>query len=200
MDNVMVNIREYEPSDKVAWLRCRVLAYLDTSYHDDVRTTKPMYENPSIELVATEGEYIAGFLDIECEASPGDICSNRPGLGAMIWDVAVHPDWRRRGIAAQLLEKAVARLQGQEIVRLEAWTRDDEAANAWYIAQGFEKMDSYLHVYVGRGEEAIVSTIPGLMPICSFAQYTGEDTGAIRDRFSRVHECSLFELRLRNSV
>ena len=32
-----VTIRDYEPADEEAWLRCRVLAFLHTAYYDDAR-------------------------------------------------------------------------------------------------------------------------------------------------------------------
>ena len=196
MDDCHATIREYRPSDEVAWLRCRAVAFLDTAYYDDVRTEKPKYENPSVELVAAEEDRIVGLLDIEHEVSPGDVCSNRPGLGGMIWDIAVHPDRRRCGVASRLLRGAVNRLRGLGVTRTEAWTRDDEAANLWYAKQGFKKIDSYLHVYVLGRDGAVTSTIPGLKPVCTFAHYVGENTDEIRAKFERVHECSLFELRL----
>ncbi len=34
-------IRDYRTSDETSWLRCRVLAFLDTAYYDDVWTAKP---------------------------------------------------------------------------------------------------------------------------------------------------------------
>ena len=32
----MFKIRSYEPEDEAGWLRCRVLAFLDSAFHDDV--------------------------------------------------------------------------------------------------------------------------------------------------------------------
>ena len=41
-------IRPYQPSDEAQWLRCRVLAFLDTAYYDNVCREKEHYSNPSI--------------------------------------------------------------------------------------------------------------------------------------------------------
>lgn len=191
----MFRIRDYRLEDETQWLRCRALSFLDTAYYDDVRRNKPTYENPSIELVAISERQLVGLLDIEYETSAGTVCSHREGLAGMIWELAVHPDHRRRGIASSLLAQALPRLRQAQIVRLEAWTRDDECARGWYRKQGFTKLDSYLHVYIQKSEGGIISTIPGLIPINSFAHYTGSDTETIRKKYSRVHECRLYELR-----
>jgi len=32
---------------------------------------------------------IVGLIELECETEPGTVCSDQPGLGAMIWHLAV---------------------------------------------------------------------------------------------------------------
>jgi hypothetical protein len=69
----------------------------------------------------------------------------------------------------------------------------------WYESNGFVQIYSYLHVYVeGKPELAGVfsSELQGLKPVKVFAHYTDEDgRDAIRARFSRVHDCVLYERR-----
>jgi hypothetical protein len=48
-------IRSYEPAHEQSWLRCRVLAFLDTAYFDSVEREKEPYDQPAIELVEGEG-------------------------------------------------------------------------------------------------------------------------------------------------
>lgn len=197
-----MQIREYRPEVEEGWLRCRVLAFLHSAYYDNVLREKERYRYPAIELVAELDGTIVGLIDLECEAEPGTVCSNRPGLAAMIWHLAIHPDCRGRGIARALLEEAVARARERGIVRLEAWTRDDADVRRWYERQGFEPVDSYLHVYVDGPEElhaVIRSQVPKLYPVFTFAHYTGEEREWVRGRFRRVHECVLYELRLEES-
>ncbi|MGG4019749.1 GNAT family N-acetyltransferase [Priestia megaterium] len=57
----------------------------------------------------------------------------------MIWHIAVHPDFRRKGIAHQLLCEAENRVKKLGINYLEARTHDDVWINKWYLAIYFEK-------------------------------------------------------------
>jgi ribosomal protein S18 acetylase RimI-like enzyme len=112
----------------------------------------------------------------------------------------VIPELRRQGIATRLLEAAEEAVRERGIVRLEAWTRDDDWVQRWYESHGFERICSYLHVYVDGRDEidgAIRSELAGLRPIKVYAQYTDDEgRDAIRARFERVHDCVLYERRL----
>ena len=192
-------IRQYRDEDERGWVICRVLSFLDSAFFDDVRQAKEHYEHDAIELIAELHGEIVGLLDVECETAPGTVCEARPGLGGMIWHLAVHPDHQQRGVATALLREAESLARERSIVRLEAWTRDDRAARAWYESRGFERVQGYLHVYIELDEglrELFPITDDGLRPVRAFAHYVGDDPNAIRRRFRRVHEDVLYELRL----
>ncbi len=188
-------IRDYEERDEVGWVRCRALAFLDTAYYDAVERAKQRYERSAIELVAERGGEIVGLIDVECEEDAGTVCSERPGLGGMIWHVAVHPDHRRQGIGEALVQRARAEQYGIE--RLEAWTRDDRWVQQWYERLGFAQIESYLHVYVelDDGLRELFPITNGIRPVKLFAHYVGDQRDALRRRFARVHDCVLYELR-----
>ncbi|HEU0304083.1 MAG TPA: GNAT family N-acetyltransferase [Gaiellaceae bacterium] len=190
-------VRSYEDTDERGWLECRVLSFLDTAYYDAVDREKEHYERPSVELVAEVDGRIVGLIDVELEQEPGTVCWDRPGLGGMIWHLAVLPEHRRQGIAKQLLAAAEAAARPLGVERFEAWTRDDPWVQAWYEANGFERVYSYLHVYVhGRDEiDGVVSSELDLRPVKLFAHYTGDRLDEIRARFERVHDCVLYERR-----
>jgi ribosomal protein S18 acetylase RimI-like enzyme len=194
-----VRVRPYREDDERGWVVCRVLSFLSSAFFDDVRTAKERYEHPAIELVAERDGEIVGLIDVECEDEPGSVCEDRPGLGGMIWHLAVHPDHQRLGIATELLREAERRARARGVVRLEAWTRDDVAPRAWYEERGFELVHSYLHVYVEL-EEGLRSMFPisadGLRPVRMFAHYVGDERDDVRRRFARVHEDVLYERRL----
>jgi ribosomal protein S18 acetylase RimI-like enzyme len=181
-------------ADEQGWLRCRVLGFLDSAFHDDVRREKEHYDGPAVELVALADNQVVGLLDLELEPAPG-VLHDTEARGGVIWHVAVHPDYRRRGIATALLERAleVAREHGLEIVQ--AWTRDDEWVHRWYEACGFQARYSYLHVYMSPAEarEEVTLRTEGLRPVLAFAHYTGENRDELRRRFERVHDDVLFE-------
>ena len=189
----MTHIRDYQDSDEPAWLRCRVLAFLQTPYFDDVLTEKPRYPQPAIELVAIEDGQLAGLIDIEDRVTPG----KQPKTG-VIWNVAVHPDFQRRGIGRSLLELAKETAVSRGIARFEAWTRDDATTCSWYESQAFKLVDRYLHVYMSQKEAAksLVCTELDLKILKVFAHYTGDDPEYVRSHFERAHECRQYALDL----
>ena len=186
-----VVIRPYEERDERGWLICRLLAFFDTAFFDSVERAKERYDKPSIELVAEKDGEIVGLLDVECDS---DGLAARPGRGAMIWHLATHPGHRRQGIASALLDDAERHARGREIVRLEAWTRDDAATQRWYERHGFVQVDSYLHVYLERDD---LRPFDGeLRLVRAFAHYTGDRREEMRALYSRVHDDVLYEKRL----
>jgi GNAT superfamily N-acetyltransferase len=191
------DVRSYREDDEEGWVRCRALSFLHSAFYDTVRADKERYDGPSIELVADLDEQIIGLIDVECEREPGTVCSAREGLGGMIWNIATHPDYQRRGVATGLLEEAKRHAQQLGLVRFEAWTRDDPQVHAWYEARGFRMIDSYLHVYVelGDGLRDLFPVTQGLRPVKLFAHYVGDERDEIKRRFARVHDCVLYELR-----
>ena len=166
----------------------------------DVAKAKPIYENECIELVAEVGNTVVGLLDIERQAAAGlpPALGEDAGTLGMIWDLAVHPDYRRRGIASEMLAEASSRARGMGVEQLEAWTRDGRGAEQWYTSQGFGEADSYYHVTIEgeRVEQAVKCRIPGLTPIRVFAHCTGNMPPSLRRLCTRVHECRLYRLQL----
>ena len=181
-----VTIRDYSPSDEQGWLRCRVLGFLNTAYFDDVLTKKPTYEGVAIELVAESAGTIVALMDIAVG-----------GEEATIETVAVHPDLARAGIGSLLLAEGVRRLPSS-VTTLDAWTRDDQAANNWYVAKGFTENFRYLHVYASGVEagRAIAQTRAGLTPVAAFLHADDSAEAAMRDSFSRVYVCRQYLLSL----
>ncbi|MCZ4328160.1 GNAT family N-acetyltransferase, partial [Brachybacterium paraconglomeratum] len=80
------------------------------------------------------------------------------------------------------------------ITTLDAWTREDEPALAWYRARGFVESEHYLHVYKGweDSSEGWMSPAQLSAPITAFCHAALEDEADIRARFSRVYVCRRF--------
>ncbi|HHK5601563.1 TPA: GNAT family N-acetyltransferase [Bacillus tropicus] len=187
-------IRDYQNEDEQGWLRCRVLAFLNTAYYDNVLNKKEVYENPSIELVAEMDGEIVGLIDVEYEKKEKTVCSRGTGLGGMIWHIAVHPDYARQGIGESLLKAAEKRAIDLNLNRFEAWTRDDDWVRNWYEKMGFRLTESYYHLYF-EGKEVnnrISSNIPNLYPILVFGHYDGEETDQFKG-LTRKHQCVCYE-------
>jgi len=191
-------IRSYQPSDELQWVRCRVLAFLDSAYYDNVLRAKEKYQNLAIELICQINGQIVGLIDVEYETVVGSVCSNNDNLNGMIWHLAVLPEFRKRGIAGRLLQHAIALVKNQGVTRLEAWTRDDQFVLDWYHRQGFAKKQTYLHVFTENDECDLICDpkIRQLYLCGAFAHYIGDQPETIKKQFARVHECSMYELMI----
>lgn len=180
-------IREFGDDDARGWLECRLLSFLDTAYFDDVKTEPTVFEGSAIRLVADVDGVVAALIDVELD-----------GDTATIDTIAVHPSHQRDGLATALLRAAIERLP-DEVATIDAWTRDDTGANAWYAAQGFSVRHRYLHVYKQWDEPDDGWTSPaGLSaPVIAFAHAPIELEAQMRARFRRVHICRQYVRPLR---
>jgi ribosomal protein S18 acetylase RimI-like enzyme len=182
-------VRPYTPADEPGWLRCRALAFLGTQYYDDVKPRRTTFELPFISLVGVSDDgVVAGLLDVEIDNN----------AAATIDTVAVHPDHTRHGIATALLDAVVPQLRASGVTALDAWTRGDEAANAWYHRSRFRENFRYLHVYKNGDEPAEGFTTPGGLsaPVTAFMHADISLQEEMRARFARVHVCRQYLRRL----
>lgn len=176
-----VAIRPYEAADESSWVRCRALAFLTTQYYDDVWPRRPDVSAPSFGLVAVDGEgRVIGLLDVSVDAQ-----------AATIHSIATHPSHQGAGIGTALLEAAVGRLADGGVSSIDAWTREDPAANGWYRRNGFSETFQYLHVHLEDGDDAEgFTTPPGFSgPVRAFVHAGIEREQELRERFARVYVC-----------
>ncbi|ACZ23338.1 acetyltransferase [Sanguibacter keddieii DSM 10542] len=172
---------------------CSPSSVLSTQYYDDVRPRRAPLEERSVGLVAVspspEGEEVVGILDVDVEVDAAE---------ATIDTLAVHPDHARSGIGAAMLAVAVGRLRAQGLGSLDAWTREDAAANGWYQAQGFVERYRYVHVHKEGGDDPRGFRSPeGLStPVRAFAHAPLEMEAQLRAEFSRVYVCRQYVLNL----
>ncbi|PZF83990.1 GNAT family N-acetyltransferase [Jiangella anatolica] len=161
-------------------MRCRLLSFFATQYYDDVVTRRPRYDEPSIQLVAAAGAEVVGILDVTIRDA-----------AATIETVAVLPEHARAGIGTRLLHTALPELERRGPRTLDAWTREDPAANAWYRRSGFQEGHRYLHVYQDWDERDAGLAAPGELgtPVRVFAHAPIEREAQLRARFRRVHVC-----------
>lgn len=173
----MPTIRAYRPADEPSWLQCRLLSFFATDYYDDVKVAKTPLAPGSIELVAERDGEVVGILDVEID-----------GDAATIDTIAVHPTAQRTGLANALLYAALDLLP-PKVATLDAWTREDAAANAWYLAAGFRETHRYLHVYVGDGDPTFPGPEGMSSPVIAFMHAPIEREVEVREVYRRVYVC-----------
>jgi hypothetical protein len=84
------------------------------------------------------------------------------------------------------------------VATLDAWTRDDLAANAWHRACGLTENFRCVHVYKDHdGSDEGFETPDGLSkPVTAFMHASIEREAEFRARFRRVHLCRQYLRRL----
>ncbi len=129
-----ITIREYTAADETAWVRCRVISFLDCSYWNDVKREKERYPHPGISLVADADGMIVGLIDGELDSE--DLTVRDHGRGAVVWHMAVLPEYRRFGVGMALWKEMEKRLIRAGVTHCELWTQEDTAANQFYQRMG----------------------------------------------------------------
>ena len=104
-------------------------------------------DNPlSIWLVAVEGECLAGYVGSQTVLDESDMMN-----------IAVHPDFRRCGVAKQLVEQLVEALKqrGSRCLTLEVRT-SNEPARKLYEKLGFQQIGLRKNYYRNPREDALI--------------------------------------------
>ena len=104
-------------------------------------------KNPlSYWLVALEGETVAGYVGSQTVIDETDMMN-----------IAVHPDFRRQGIAEMLVEQLVAGLKekGSHCLTLEV-RQSNEPANRLYEKLGFAQIGLRKNYYRNPRENALI--------------------------------------------
>ena len=104
-------------------------------------------KNPETFLVARVKDRIVGYAIIDRSMDLYHLVS-----------IAVHPDFRRTGVATGLLHAVEERLTNRGPIRLEV-RESNNAAIQFYLKHGFEKRD-VVPGYYADGENAIVMEKP----------------------------------------
>ncbi|WP_424320659.1 GNAT family N-acetyltransferase [Lacticaseibacillus chiayiensis] len=133
-------IQDYQPEMLESWLRCRALAYMRSSFQDEITAEKEdVLDNEGVSLVAINDQQVVGiaeaiFLDRD-NAKAESYGLPAATVLTTLDTLAVHPDYQHIGIAKALLNQLRQRLKMRGGVLL-IYTLDDEAANGLYQAIG----------------------------------------------------------------
>lgn len=140
----MIYIREMYPDDIPDVVKIERLSFTtpwsETSFQSEI------YSRYSITRIAELNGIIVGYI---CVRHIADECH--------LLDLAVHPDYRRRGIAAMLLDNAIQelRLDGCRFFYLEV-RASNYAARKLYEKFGFNLVRTRKGYYVNPTEDAVI--------------------------------------------
>lgn len=192
-------IRDYCSEDEQKWVRCRVIAFLDCSYWNDVKREKEKYSKPSINLVAQENGEVIGFMDTELD-SDNSSCNNKGERNSVIWNLGVLPEYRKLSVARKLWEETKKRLYDRNIHYCELWTQEDEAANNFYKKMGFrlQENQTWLRCYSqGKKSKSLLNDklghIYGPEELIFGTQVSRRDE--LKDICYRMDEVRLYNIR-----
>lgn len=136
----MTIIQDYTPNLKESWLRCRALAYMHSSFTDEITDQREdIPTNRGISLVAISNGQVVGLVDAiylkSNEANPESYGLKAGTVLTVLDAVATHPDYQHQGIARELINEVVHRLRprGGELL---IYTLDDVPANSLYRSLG----------------------------------------------------------------
>ena len=97
-------------------------------------------------LVAVEGGAVVGYVGSQTVIDTTDMMN-----------IAVHPDFRRRGIAQMLVEQLVAKLKARQSLRLMLEVRSSNmGAQALYEKMGFTQVGLRKNYYRNPKEDALI--------------------------------------------
>lgn len=139
-------IREYRCEDETAWLKAWAHVVITSHAWYFVYQVRPKYDRSAIRLVAESDGLIVGFLDIELEDEPGEICFRRDALGGFAWEFGVLPEYRGQGIGRALVEEGARRVRQAGRSHVEYWSMDE---NAWgfYRHMGMVELERHYQFF-----------------------------------------------------
>lgn len=121
---------------------CFAHPWSETMFQGDLESPLTVYRG-----VFSEGTLVA-YMGMWCVADEGQITN-----------VAVHPDYRRKGFAKQLIEALIVIAKEKKLTSLTLEVREhNEAAISLYEAMGFEQVGRRKGYYEGK-EDALLMTL-----------------------------------------
>ncbi len=109
------------------------------------------------------GDLFSGYVWVEEKRVVGNVTLSRNKGGYLVSNLAVHPDYRRRGIARRLMEAVIERAEkrGAPWVALEV-RRDNRAAKGLYEKLGLVRVDVWTEMRLAETVDFVLREGPSV--------------------------------------
>jgi ribosomal protein S18 acetylase RimI-like enzyme len=132
----MLSIEKYQTRDELAWLDVHAQVMVDSAAWWTVLHKKPVFQQPSIDLVAKWNEKIVGFIVIEINSAIDK--ENHPS--GFVWEFGVHRDFRGKGIGKMLIAAAHKEMNSDFNISKSIWYSQEEFAQKYYQKLGMKEI------------------------------------------------------------
>ncbi|MCK4439704.1 GNAT family N-acetyltransferase [Candidatus Bathyarchaeota archaeon] len=124
------------------------------------------------------------------------VCHKKVEGNAMLWDIGVLKEYRRKGVASKFLSEGISQAKKHSVKRSEAWSIE-EGAKEFYTKFGFTKFIEYYHVLIDKREKLRPFDKDGMHITELYAHVMPDtDINDITRKYvpKEVHICAGFEL------
>ncbi len=140
----MITIREMKSQDTAQVAELEKLCFLDPWNEESI--AHELVNPLSCWLVAVDGDKVAGYVGSQTVIDESDMMN-----------IAVHPDYRRQGIGAELVNVLGEKLKEKGSLRLSLEVRaSNESAQALYQKLGFAQVGRRPRYYRNPREDALI--------------------------------------------
>jgi len=131
-----VNIIEYDPDLELEWLDVHATIMVDSAAWWTVLHKKPVYELPTVDLVALIEGKIVGFIVIEI--NPEMIKKHHPA--GFVWEFGVQRNYRGNDIGREMITEAHRIMKRKYSVSKSLWYSQEEKAQNYYRKLGMKEI------------------------------------------------------------
>ncbi len=147
--NTSIIIEKFQSKDELAWLDVHAQVMVDSVAWWTVLHKKPIYEQPTVDLVAKSNGKMIGFIVIEINSTI--VKDSHPS--GFVWEFGVRRDFRGKEIGKMLISEAHKRMNSEFSINKSIWYSQDEFAQKYYQKLGMKEIERHWQFTVYADKE-----------------------------------------------